>query len=312
MRILFGLIVVVFLISSTALYIVFPPAKFPQDQVITIPEGTSVLTAANLLRDAGYIKSSTAFWFGVETLLGGRPIIAGDYTFSSSRDVFTIAYSLVNGIYGDTRIRVTIPEGSNRRQMAAIFSTALQNFDDDLFMTLTKNKEGYLFPDTYLFFPSVTTNQVIKKMEENFSKKIADFQEEIISSGKSQEEIIIMASIIAKEAYGKLDSPTISGILWKRIDQDLPLQVDAPLVYEKTLQSSAEISAAIRENSKYNTYKNKGLPPTPIGNPGTVAISAALNPKESNYLFYIHDKDGRVHYAQTFSQHKANIANHLR
>ena len=127
-------------------------------------------------------------------------------------------------------------------------------------------------------------------MSNNFNTHILPFKKNILDSGHSLSEIIIMASIIEKEAQGKEDSPIISGILWKRIKLGMYLQVDA---------------------SK-DTYNMKGLPLEPISNPGIIAIKAALYPIESPYLFYLHDKIGQVHFAKTFTEHKKNINLYLK
>ena len=105
-----------------------------------------------------------------------------------------------------------------------------------------------------------------------------------------------MASILEKEAFGDIDRDVISGILWKRLQKGMPLQVDASNMFD----------------NPFDTYKNKGLPPAPINNPGVKAIEAALSPKDSPYLYYLHDKTGKVHYAISFAEHKKNIAAYLR
>ena len=126
-------------------------------------------------------------------------------------------------------------------------------------------------------------------MSDNFEKKITPSSANYFS-GKTEKEIIIMASIIEREAKGDTDRGIISGILWKRIQIGMPLQVD----------------------SAPETYKTKGLPDSPIGNPGLKAIEAAINPQSSSYLYYLHDKDGNIHYAKTFAEHEVNIEKYLK
>ena len=126
-------------------------------------------------------------------------------------------------------------------------------------------------------------------MGNNFEKKILPIRPKIISSGKTEKEIIIMASVIEREAKGDADRGFISGILWRRLQIGIPLQVDAAP----------------------ETYKTKGLPENPIGNPGLEAINSAIYPEKSNYLYYLHDKDGNIHYARTFEEHKVNKLKYL-
>ena len=127
-------------------------------------------------------------------------------------------------------------------------------------------------------------------MSENFEKKIAIVRPDILLSHKTEKEIIIMASIIEREAKRDPDRGFISGILWKRLSLGMPLQVDA-----------------VPE-----TYKTKGLPETPISNPGMEAIKAAIHPQNSPYLYYLHDKNGNIHYAKNFAEHQANIKKYLK
>ena len=127
-------------------------------------------------------------------------------------------------------------------------------------------------------------------MTNNFEKKIKSLKDEISFIGKSEKEIIIMASIIEREAKGDMDRGFISGILWHRLYIDMPLQVDA-------MQES---------------YKTKGLPDSPIANPGLAAIRAAMYPEESPYLFYLHGKDGQIYYAKNFKEHRKNIIKYLK
>lgn len=152
-----------------------------------------------------------------------------------------------------------------------------------------QNKEGYLFPDTYFFFDTSSEKDVLYSMSNNFKEKIVSIQSEISASAKSEQNIIIMASIIEREAEGNADRTIISGILWNRISKNMPLQVD----------------------SAPETYKIKGLPSAPICNPGLKAIEAAMHPVSSSYLYYLHDKNGIIHYAETFAEHKQNKIKYL-
>jgi len=120
-----------------------------------------------------------------------------------------------------------------------------------------------------------------------------------------------MASIIEKESLNGDERQIVSGILWKRISLGMPLQVDATFLYINGKASAELTKDDLNIDSPYNTYRNKGLPPGPINNPGLDAIVAALYPKDSPYLYYLHDKKGKVHYAKTFNEHVANKRKYL-
>lgn len=187
-------------------------------------------------------------------------------------------------------VSITIPEGYDIRQAGNIFAAKLKNFNKTQFLEEAKSQEGYLFPDTYFLLNNANEEDAIKSMQDNFEKKINPLRPEIVTARKTEKEIIIMASILEKEAKGDTDRGIISGILWKRIKIGIPLQVDA-----------------VPE-----TYKTKGLPDRPIGNPGLEAIKASIHPQSSSYLYYLHDKNGVTHYAATFEEHKKNIQKYLK
>jgi len=143
-------------------------------------------------------------------------------------------------------------------------------------------------------------------MENNFNVKISEIQDKIEKSKKSLKDVIIMASILEKEGNSFESNKIIAGILWKRIEIGMPLQVDAvfPYIigkntYELTLED-------LKVDSKYNTYLHKGLPPGPISNPGIYSILATLEPIKTDNLYYLSDKNGTMHYATNFEQHKKN------
>lgn len=171
--------------------------------------------------------------------------------------------------------------------------------------------EGYLFPDTYLFTIDVTGEDVVETMSANFDEKIADIKQDVLRSKKDLSEIIIMASIIEREVQSVEDKKIVSGIFWKRIEIGMPLQADSTLTYEVG-KTSAELSTEdLRTDSPYNTYTNRGLPPTPISNPGLDSIQAAVEPSSSPYLYFLTDEEGAVHYAKDFEEHKLNKAKYI-
>lgn len=209
-------------------------------------------------------------------------------------------------------ITVTIPEGLNARQIGDLLK---KNglFDGDKFVSAAEKEEGFLFPDTYRFYKDAKPADVISKMEENFDKKITpEILAEISAQKKSLKDIIIMASILEEEVKSTEDRKIVAGILWKRIDRRMGLNVDAALTYVLG-KTSAELTAGdLKYDSPYNTYLYRGLPPTPISNPGLDTIKAATNPIASKYFYYLTDKEGAVHYAVTLEEHALNKFKYLR
>ncbi len=304
-RILFFALACILVLFAFVRFIL-PPADFPTKQFFRVDEGMSLMAVANELEAKHIIHSPLLF----QTLqIGGgteHRIIAGDYYFDRPLSVFEVARRFGAGDFHVTPVKVTLPEGYRLVEMAATLDTALPFFNTDEFFSLTKGKEGYLFPDTYFFSPAVTTEQVVDRLEKKFESVMNSFDADIRASKRSPKDILIMASLIEKEARGADDRNIISGILWKRIDEGMRLQVDATFLYINGKDSKDLTRADLAIDSPYNTYVHKGLPPTPIANPGKASIEAALNPESSVYYFYLHGDDGRPHFAKTYAEHLKN------
>jgi UPF0755 protein len=270
-------------------YLLFAPYG-NKDIIIHISNGASINSVALKLEGEKAIRYDFTLKVFIKLLKKGKGIISGDYLIKKNSPVWTVAWQISRGYHNIEPIRIIIREGLTNEDIATMLADKLAGFRKDLFLTGTNNKQGYLFPDTYFFFPLDTTDEIIEKLSNNFEVKIKNLSSEINKSGKSTAQIIIMASILEGEASGKEDIRIISGILWRRISLDIPLQVDIDK----------------------STYETKGLPSEPLNNPGLQSIEAAINPVSSSYLYYLHDKNGGVHYAVTFEEHKSNIAKYLK
>jgi UPF0755 protein len=308
-----GLIAGVGALAITSLLVIgTAPSEFPVNQTITIAQNTSIERAGIILEQENVIRSNTLFEFLITFFFANRPIIAGDYQFSQKKDILQVIYALTRGTFGQSEVRVTFPEGVSTKEIADILVTKIPNFNTELFLEKTKDLEGFLFPDTYLFFQSVTPDQVITRMQSRYNQQIEKFANTIDQSGKTEREIIIMASLLEKEARNSDEAKIVSGILWKRIDIKMPLQVDAPFLYTLGKTSAQLTRADLERDGPYNTYTHQGLPVGPIGNPGSAMIRAALQPQSSPYLFYLHDTRGKIYYARNHDEHVANKQKYLR
>lgn len=288
------------------------PKDFPVPHIFSIKSGQTLFSISEELKNQNIISSKRVFESIVILLGDEKKIAEGEYVFSEPIDVFSVAFKIIGKDFLVYEEKITFPEGFSNQDMALRLKDKIPEFDHLKFLNLSSGKQGYLFPDTYQFPPSVTPEIVIDRMEKNFLKKTESLELDFKSSKRSREDIIKMAAIIEKEASGKNDSAIISGILWKRIDIGMLLQVDAPFLYLLGKESSELTRNDLAMDSPYNTYKYKGLTPTPISNPGFVAIEAALNPKDSPYLYYLHDVDGNIHYAVDYKGHQENIKKYLR
>jgi UPF0755 protein len=206
------------------------------------------------------------------------------------------------------RIKVTIPEGYNSRDISVVLSKNIPGFASTTFLQSAKAQEGYLFPDTYFFYPNTTPQEAVSAMRADFDARIAGASSSIKAFGKSESDIIKMASIVEKEATSSVDRRIIAGILWKRLADNYPLQVDPPFFYFLGKDSSQLTLADLSVDSPYNLYKHAGLPPTPIDNPGFGAIMDTVTPTATSYWYYLSDSKGNMHYAVTYDEHLVNKA----
>lgn len=257
-----------------------------KDVIIHIFPGESVTSIIQELELKNSIRNDLTLKIFIKIFKNGKGIITGDYLIKKKSPVWIVAWQITKGHHNIEPIKITLREGLTNIDIANIFSNKIASFRRDLFMSLVKNKQGYLFPDTYFFYPLDTTEEIVEKLSNNFENKI----KKVALESKNLNEIIVMASILEGEASGKDDIEIISGILWKRVLIGMPLQVDIDK----------------------STYSTKGLPSNPLNNPGLLSINAAINPTDSKYLYYIHDKEGVVHYAVNFEEHKRNINKYLK
>lgn len=289
-----------------------PPISFPVHNLATIKTGSSVTETANNLAAAGVIKWPLVFRLVLALSRGESLVVAGDYYFEQPINVWRVAGRVARGEYDLAAVKVTFPEGTSAKEMGEILNAALPNFDLPAFVAAALPLEGQLFPDTYFFQPTIKVAEIIKRLQTNFQDKIQPLESAIKKSERALDQIIIMASLIEKEARTDEARRTIAGILWKRLDEGMPLQVDAvfPYIIDKnTFELSRQDLAT---SSPYNTYRFRGLPAGPITNPGLEAIAATLDPIPTDYWYYLSDRDSRLHYAVDFDNHLANKAKYLR
>lgn len=308
-NILIGVLIVtaVFLLA-----VIRAPNSFPENSILTVRENATISEIAKYLEDQSAISSPFLFKVFVKIFNPGNGVLSGMYYFSEPKSLVTMAYRISNGIFGLMPIILTVPEGSNIFQIAELAYQKLPEFDKDKFIDIAKSEEGYLFPDTYYFLPTAPPKEVFETMRKNFDTKITAVQNELRSFGRPLDDVIKMASYLEEEARLVQTRRMIAGILWKRIDEGMPLQIDAAFQYingKNTFQLTLD---DLQVDDPYNTYKYKGLTPTPISSPGLEAILDALTPIESKYYFFLSDKNGTMHYAVTHDEHVANKQKYLR
>lgn len=310
----FALIGLGFLIGlSASLYVIFlsrPPEDYPLGIIVTVPEGTSVRGAALLLEQKHAIRSSELLTLYLR--LEGDGIQAGAYLLEEPQGAFKLAKRLVLGEFGLAPAKLTFPEGITVKEMAAICAKGLIGCSSEEFLTKAAGQEGRLFPETYFFLPGTSATRVVEAMRTEFDKRTASLRAQAATLGKSFDDILIMASLLEGEATTTVHRQEVAGILWKRLSINMPLQVDATFQYINGKSSSELTVEDLATDSPYNTYRYRGLPPTPINNPSLDALSAALTPTTSPYLYYLTGSNGVFYYARTYAEHLRNKARYLK
>ena len=297
-------------------------------QTVVIESGSSKQDIATQLHDAGIIRNKRIF--SVASFIFSSSLKAGEYELSSAMSIKDVIKELSKGEKVE-EVRVVIPEGLNIEEMDELFvesglleegefleeaslSTAevIEKYGSEfefLGSVDADTLEGFLFPDTYDFFADATAEDVVEKLLITFRDKTKELRAEI-PAGQDLLSIITIASLVQGEVQTHEDMKLVAGIIENRFEAGMPLQLDITLVYITGRRDVRPEDKNIR--SAYNTYRNKGLPPGPINNPGLDAIDATLNPTMSEYHFYISTPETGTIFAETLEEHNANIQKYLR
>lgn len=277
---------------------------------VDIKPGTSVLTIAAQLESHDLIRSTQLFRVLYYLFHKDEPMQAGRYSFTEQYSMVEILRILTQGESDFVYTEITFPEGITVQQMAELAEVQLTDFKIDEYTELATPYEGRVFPDTYYVDNDTDAAILFAIQRAAYQEMVTTYAEKISQHTLTELEIITLASIIEREAKDVESMRTVSGILQNRLAIDMPLQADASIGY---ITEGTEITAAdLQIDSPYNTYLYRGLPPTPIGNPGQQAIDAVLDPIESEYYYYITGNDGVFYYAKTLNEHNENIATYLR
>ena len=298
----------------------FPNPGDGSEIVFEIPRGSTFRQVSKVLYEEGIIPNEfnfklAAFLYGSENKLK-----AGRYRIPSGLNYFELIDFLLKGGH-DEQVLVTIPEGIWQHDLAGLLNSKL-NVDSSAFMKLSQNKyflaelginsksiEGYLLPETYYFYKNSKSEEVLKKLVHEMDKVFTPAVEERLKELKrNKHEILTLASIIEGESNISSEYKRISGVYHNRLKKWMPLEADPTIQYLKRNSKHNKILYKDLEiDSPYNTYKNYGLPPTPINNPGIEAINAALYPEQNDFLFFVADGTGAHKFSKTYKEHLKNV-----
>lgn len=280
---------------------------------------------ADVLKECGLIEYKPLFKFYCMISNASNKIAAGSYELSTDYDYRALVKKMNQYSGAAVTVKVMFPEGFTMQQVFERLEENKVASVDDL-MEAAKNfsynysfldpadlgdanrLEGYLFPDTYEFYAFMEPSSAINKFLDNYGRRVTDEMEaQAANCGKTMDEIIIIASLIEKEAGNNEERGKIASVIYNRLNAGMPLQIDATINYITGNNKIADGDLEI--DNPYNTYVNKGLPPGPISNPGLESIKAALNPENTGYYYYALDTATMTHkFSRTYEEHTAFVA----
>lgn len=314
--ILFGFI----LIFTIGFYLYYKAGALPVDKysndskIFVVKRGESLSSIANNLADQKLIRNKIVFYLVVKRLEIERNIQAGDFRLSAAMNVYDIAKALTHGTLD---VWLTIIEGTRKEEIAQVVSQSL-NIPEAEFLKYAR--EGYLFPDTYLLPKDATAVAVMKIFADNFDRRFnSDLRAKAVKKGLSVDQVVTLASLVEREARFAGDRQKVASVLLRRLKEGIKLDVDATVQYalgyqadDKSWWKKELTQDDLAVVSPYNTYKNAGLLPGPIANPGLASIQAVVEADPNNpYLYYVSDKSGHLHFAKTLEEHNENIRKYV-
>jgi len=314
---LFGLVLVVFCI----LIYVVPDISYKNhgNTTLIIPKKSSTLDIATILEDNHVILNKYTFVaFAALYRLNGGILKAGEYIFPQDCGLIDVIRQMQKGLV--VKHKITIPEGYSVQQVINLLQAEPsigKASNSPAYFSKTAFPEGTLLPETYVYHYGVSTIKILNIMRDEMSVFLLTHWQErdtrIDRVLKTSKDVIILASIVEKEAAFDSEKPTIAGVYINRLLQNMQLQADPTVIYAIT---NGGVNAFDRRllwkdldyNSAHNTYRHRGLPPTPICNPGKASILAALHPEWNEYLYFVANKETKKHlFSNNFTEHRRKI-----
>jgi UPF0755 protein len=331
----FVLIIIVAIVGTSGYFYIksaLQPVNPESDQeiIVDIPIGSGVSTISQLLEDNGLVKNAKVFKYYVK-FKNESNFMAGEYHMNPSMSIQEIIDSLKTGkIMQEPVFTMTIPEGKQLQEIAAIIAEKTNQKEEDIWKQLNDESfiqalmakypdiltteiwaknikhplEGYLFPATYAYYEEKPTLEaIVSEMLDKTESVVNAYETEIERDNLTVHQFLTMSSLIEEEATENVDRKKIASVFYNRIEQGMPLQTDPTVLYALGEHKDRVLYKDLEIDSPYNTYQNVGLPPGPIANAGTVSMEAALHPDETDYLYFLASKDGKVYFSKTLNEH---------
>ena len=314
MKKIFIFLLIIVAITFPLYWYYFGPVSDSKETIIfIIPKNQTGFDLVQKLEDGKFIKKNKVLELYINTFIYFNEIKSGGYKLSKNMwalDVFKKINSKPDLVW------VTWSSCLRKEQIGEILAEGLGWNSKELDKWNKLDFEGVYYPDTYLIPIDESGEQVAKRLINRFNEKFAPLADKYVEANIRWVTGLKIASLISREAAGRSDMKLISGIIWNRLDKGMPLQIDATMQYTLGKNSEGKWWGSInikekQNDSPYNSYLHKGLPPTPICSPNIDYIDAALNPEETDCLFYLHDNFKQIHCAVTYEDHLENIKKYL-
>ena len=313
----FSFLIGVFLLFAFGYYLISPAKRGGNDQLFLVRGGATLKEVASELNRKGIITNKSLFLLWSRLMGHSTDIKAGEYLLNSGMPPLKVLNILSKGII--LLHPVTIPEGFTRKQIGELLEKkGLINKQE--FLSLTGSPEiarrygisgtgleGYLYPDTYQFGRGLPTMSVIDTMVNRFREVAAPFRKRAEQLGMPMEEVVIIASIVEKETGRAKERPLIASVFLNRLEKNMRLESDPTVIYGLIKFDGDLTREHLNQNTPYNTYVIRGLPPGPISNPGREAIKAVLYPADTKHLYFVSKNDGSHYFSETLSEHNKAV-----
>jgi UPF0755 protein len=283
----------------------FTALCFAEEKVaVSVKSGEGASSVAAVLKEKKLIFSKNFFIAAARLTGASTKLKAGYYEFSRRDGSFKIIKILKDG--SQSLIKVTIPEGNSVKQTAEIISQKIP-INKDVFTAAAREYEGYLMPETYFVAPTLNEENFIRIMREEFNKKVTpEMYERAAEIGFSMKDVIILASIVEKEAVKPEERAVIAAVFYNRLKKRIRLESCATVLYAMGVNKARLTVEDTEFDSPYNTYRHSGLPPSPICSPGIESIKAALYPANTGSLFFVSRGNGSHFFAENLEEHIKN------
>jgi len=310
-------ILAVALLSAFLLFDTQSPGNW-EGKLVLVPKGSPLPEVSGILREGGILPHPLAFRALVLLTFSGRRLHYGEYAFPTPPSTYDAWRRLVRGDV--IKYEVTVPPGANlydiaevleKKKLAKAEAFLATASSPDVLRRLEipgESAEGYLFPDSYILVKPVTPEEILEFMVRQFHRNVPpDTEKRAQEAGLSLHQVVTIASIIEKETGVEEEKPIVSAVIQRRLAIGMPLQMDPTVIYGVKRFDGTVTRKDLRTAGPYNTYRNRGLPPGPIANPGLASLAAALNPSKTQYLYFVSKNDGSHMFSRTLPEHNRAV-----